>query len=1249
MAWVPLHQHSQYSILDSTASISGLVKKAESYSLSSLAITDQGNMYAAVEFYKACSYAKIKPIIGCELYVAPFSRMDKKRFPGFSAGYPVVLLAKNELGYKNLCVLTSLAHMQGFYYTPRIDKALLEQHSEGLICLSGSIWGSVGSLIIAGKEKECLEEIQWYQRVFGEDYYLELQRHKMTDGQITQDQLMDEPWLYQKHIEFVGNQDKVNDRLIAFSKELQIPVVATNDVHYLDREDWRAHEILLNIQSGEPCEIWERDSNGNPKSRTLNPKREVYFSHEFYFKSPDQMELLFADIPEAIAATEEIAAKCSFDFDFKAKYYPVFIPPHLEGKEMTSDERVKEAANFLIQLCEEGIVKRYQPQHLEKVQEKYPGKDPLLVVRERLKYELEIIVSKGMCDYLLIVYDFIAWAKKQGIPVGPGRGSGAGSIILYLIGITDIEPLRFHLFFERFINPERISYPDIDVDICMERRQEVIDYTVKKYGKDRVAQIITFGTMKAKMAIKDVGRVLSVPLPKVNAIAKLVPEDPTITLEKALEIDPDLRTQYETDPETQNLLNLALKLEGSVRNTGIHAAGLIIGGDPLMDHIPLCMSKDSEIAVTQFSMKPVEAVGMLKIDFLGLKTLTSIQKAVDAIKLSLGKDIDWVNLPLDDVPTFQILTQGKTLGIFQVESGGMQELAKQLHIDKFEEIIAVGALYRPGPMEMIPSFCNRKHGKEPIEIDHPLMADILAETYGIMVYQEQVMQIASRLAKYSLGEGDVLRRAMGKKDKEEMAKQREKFKTGSLLNGISEELSMHIFDKIEKFASYGFNKSHAAAYGYLTYATAYFKANYPKEWMAALMTSDSDDTTKVAKVIREAKAMGIAILPPDVNESGKEFVATMKGIRFAMSGIKGVGEGVVDCILQQRASKGAFTSLYDFIRRIDIKKVGKKVIEHLIDVGAFDFTCWSRQALIESVDGMFLVASREQKEASKGIIDFFSSLQEEKEDQYAYPPPVSNEKTKLEILKREYELLGFYLQGHPLDDYKNMLQRLSCCPFADFEMLDKNSLCRAAFIVEAASIKISAKSQKKFAILTISDGVERFELPIWPEMYEEKHHLLVENQLLYAVLQIEKEGTEMKLQCKWIEDLTKVDGAMITACDNAYDKAKMQVKLYELREKNPKPKTESKIVEKIKEEKKQPSLLCLKVDADQVRHSHILSMKELFRSSSGSSPVRIEFLSEGKSIGNIRIEENWGVSLTPQLEEKLKQIISVKSVQIDFK
>jgi DNA polymerase-3 subunit alpha len=1249
MGWAPLHTHSQYSILHSTIEPGALAQKAAETKCASIALTDQGNMFGAVEFYKACISQKIKPIIGCELYQAPFSRLEKKRVIGYSAGYPLIFLAKNQVGYKNLCKLSSLAHLEGFYYTARIDKELIEQFAEGLICLSGPLNGKIPSLLLQDKEKETREEIEWFQRVFKEDFYFEVQRHPMTQQQIEMDGMTQEAWLVQKYEEFARDQERVIEKLKDYSKEYGIRLVATNDIQYLKREDWKAHEILMNIQSGEPCEIWERDSAGNPKARVLNPKREVLYSHEFYFKTYEEMQTLFSDLPEALEESLHIAEKCSFDFDFKTKFYPVFVPPSLEGKSYTQEEREKEAENFLKDLCESQIPKRYTQAHLEPVQKVYPQQDPLEIVRSRLDYELGIITSKGMCDYLLIVYDFIAWAKSQRIPMGPGRGSGAGSIILYLIGITDIEPLRFNLFFERFINPERISYPDIDVDICMDRRQEVIDYTVRKYGKDRVAQIITFGTMKAKMAVKDVGRVLSVPLSKVNQIAKLIPEDPTMTLEKALEIDHDLKMQYESDPEVHKLIDIALSLEGSVRNTGIHAAGLIIGGQPLMENIPLCLSKDSDMAVTQFSMKPVESVGLLKIDFLGLKTLTSIQKAVDAIEEATGKKLDWVNLPLNDTHTFDLLNQGKTQGIFQVESGGMQELAKQLHIDKFEEIIAVGALYRPGPMEMIPSFINRKHGKEAIEIDHPLMESILAETYGIMVYQEQVMQIASRLANYSLGEGDVLRRAMGKKDKEEMARQRTKFKEGALQNGIDEETSMKIFDKIEKFASYGFNKSHAAAYGYLTYVTAYLKANYLGAWMAALMTSDSDDIAKVAKHIREAQSLNVKVLSPDINQSGKEFTVTNEGIRFALAGIKGIGEGVVDAIVLERKTKGAFASLYDFIRRIDTKKVGKKAIEQLIEAGCFDFTSWSRAALLESVDAMFQAASREQKEKAQGIIDFFSLMGESKDSEFETPPKVHKFITKQQALKREHELLGVYLNEHPLDEFRHLFPKLSCCPLSDFSKLDKLAVCRTVFIIDAVSIKISAKSQKKFAILTIRDGAESYELPIWSDLYEAHQSLLVETQLIYAVLQVEQEGSGIKLQAKWLSDLTKIDETVMLECDLAYDKAKSALKIAELRDKqaSSKSKTSSSKEKEEKKKEKEKSVASpyrIVMNLEKARLSHVLELKEIFRAHPGDSPIALEFCFANKAVGHLQISSEWGVSASDQVEALISKVLSVESI-----
>ncbi len=1231
MSWIPLHLYSQYSVLEATASVEALVEKAEEYALPSLALTDRGNMYGAVEFSKACKGAKIHPIIGCALHLAPNSRLEKKKIPGTPAGFPLVLLAKNGEGYRNLCILASKAHLEGFYWTPRIDKELLVAHSEGLICLSGAHEGSLAHLILQGKDEELKEESAWFHALFGEDYYLEITRQAMLEGAIEADGMTQEGWLVQQHNQFVAAQERVNERLIALSKEQGIPLVATNPSRYIAREDFRAHEILINIQSGEPVEIWEKDSYGNPKNRILNPKRQVFPTHELYFKSPGQMQALFADLPEAVANTALIAEKCQFEFDFKAKHYPVFIPPCLKERLFTPQERLKAAESFLRELCEEGIVKRYTPERLAEVKKKYPQRDPLEVVRERLHYELSVILPKGMGDYLLIVWDFIYWAKQQGIAMGPGRGSGAGSIILYLIEITDIEPLRFNLFFERFINPERISYPDIDVDICMDRRADVIDYTVGKYGKDRVAQIITFGTMKAKMAMKDVGRMLSIPLSRVNQISKLIPEDPNMTLSEALKIDPELKSLYHEDAEVKRWIDLAQQLEGSVRSTGIHAAGMIISGEPILEWCPICVAKDSSMAVTQYSMKPVESIGMLKIDFLGLKTLTSIQHAVQAIHKTRGVLLDWVNLPLEDKPTFDLLNQGKTMGVFQLESGGMQDLAKQLHIDRFEEIIAVVALYRPGPMEMIPSFINRKHGREQIDIDHPWMQEILAETYGIMVYQEQVMAIASKLAGYTLGEGDVLRRAMGKKDREEMAGQRQKFRLGALQKGIDEATSMLIFDKVEKFASYGFNKSHAAAYGYLGYVTAYLKANYTREWLAALMTSDRDDLTKVAKHMHEAKAFQIAILPPDVNESAHEFISALKGIRFAMGGIKGIGEGVVATILKEREARGAFTSLYDFMNRLDTHKVGKKVVESLIESGCFDFTGWSRPSLLLSVDPIFEEVQRKQKDGAKGILSLFSLIEEENGERFA-SPPASTPVPQQQVLKREYELLGIYLNGHPLDEFRPQLGRLSCVPLSEVASLPTNAVFRAAFIIEGIVVKISAKSQRKFAILTIGDGIEHMELPIWPDLYESKSALIVENQLIYAVLQKEMQEGQMRLQCRWLSDLNQISEPLIRECDTAYDAALTQVK--------------KKMDKPFKTPPKPSSTKTYQIhlDADQARLLDILTLKEAFRAHKGSTPVELLFLTNKGGNHSLWIDQEWGIEPHHELTARLRSLPCVKQV-----
>ena len=1216
-SWVSLHTHSQYSILDSTASPKALAKRAKEMGAPALALTDFGNLYGAVDFFKACKDEEIKAIIGCELMLAPDACTEKKKAPGVPVGTPIVLLVKNAVGYHNLCKLSSAAHIDGFYYFPRIDKELLAQHSEGLICLSGPLSSKLSRLVIEGQDVG--PEIEWYCRTFGDDFYLEVQNHVME----TDDGLSKESWLHAQYQDFVDGQQKVIAAFKELSEKYGVPLVATNDVHYINRDDWKAHEILMNVQSGEPCSIIERDSFGNPKAKVPNPKRQVTSSHEHDFKSYEEMKKRFVDVPEALEETLKIAEKCTFTFDFSKRNYPVFVPPELEDKPYTAQERKVAAEEYLCTLCHAAIPKKYTAEALKHICDS----DPMKVVTDRLNYELDIIISKGMCDYLLIVRDFIAWAKEQGIPVGPGRGSGAGSIILYLIGVTDIEPLRFSLFFERFINPERLSYPDIDVDICMERRHEVIDYTLRKYGRDNVAQIITFGTMKAKMVVRDVGRVLSVPLIKVNKIAKLIPDDLNITLEKALEVDQELKALCESDSEAREIIEYGKKLEGSIRNTGIHAAGLIISGDTLTNHIPICNAKDSDIYATQFSMKPVEAVGMLKIDFLGLKTLTSIQKAVDTIEQRSGIKIDWGNLPLDDAKTFELLTQGKTKGIFQLESSGMQDLSRQLHIDKFEEIIAVGALYRPGPMEMIPSFIARKHGSEVIDNDHPLMKDILDETYGIMVYQEQVMQIAQKLAGYSLGEGDVLRRAMGKKDHKEMASQREKFRAGAIANGISEEVAIRIFDKVEKFASYGFNKSHATAYGYLSYVTAFLKANYPKEWHAALMTTDIDDLAKVTKHISEAAEFDIPTLPPDVNESSIQFFPTEKGIRFALAGIKGVGHGVVEAILEERKKNGAFKNLFDFLKRIDTTKVGKKVVQNLIIAGCFDWTGWSRKCLVENLEPMFECALREQKEKSKGVMDLFELIGEQKLG-FEEPQDTITELPKQEILKKEKELLGFYLSGHPMDEYRDTLQQIDVTPLESLKEIKHGSAIKAAFIIESVSTKIS-KAQKKFAILTISDGVERYELPIWPNQYEEKGHLLIENSLILAVLIVNNEDGDVSLKNQWFDELIGLDEARLSEAEDAFKSAKRYARK--------KPVEEKAMTEA------EPAKQILKIlfDAESAKLSHILHLKKLFHTYPGNVPVEIHFQAADKSIGKIDIDAGWGVTLNSHLQSGLEQLPSL--------
>lgn len=1235
MSWVPLAVHSQYSVLQSTVGIKALVEKAKAQGLTHLALTDSGNLFGAVDFYKTCKGASISPIIGSQLYLSFGPHGQKNRINDRPNYASIILLAKNATGYRNLCKLSTTGYLEGFYYVPRIDKQTLLKHSEGLICISGVLGSYHGYFARHRPYAEFLKECEDFREIFKEDFVLQLQRMSMSEEDKQKDEIHEEPWLEQKYNQYIEDSALVEKSVVEISKKTGIPLVVTHEVFYLDREAWKAHEILLNVQSGEPCEVWHRDSQGQPISRQKNPKRDVFASHEYYLKSDEEIQALFPDHPEAIAFTRTLAERCHFEIDFKTKHYPSFVPPGKEHLAPGSQALAHEVGEYIKTECRRVLYSRYNEAKLAAVARVYPGKDPKEILAARLEMELEIIVSKGLADYLLIVADFIQWAKNQDIPVGPGRGSGAGSLVCYLLGITDIEPLRFHLFFERFINPERISYPDIDVDICMDRRSEVIDYMLHKYGKENVAQIITFGTMKAKMSLKDVARVLNVPLSKVNQICKMLPEDINLTLDEATE-DSEVKQMIEGDEETRRLFEVAKILEGCIRNTGIHAAGLIVCGDELAGHIPLCVSKEAELPVTQYSMKPVEAVGMLKIDFLGLKTLTSIQKAVKAIVINHQKQLNWFELPLDDRPTFDLLNKGKTMGVFQLESGGMQDLARQLHLDRFEEIIAVVSLYRPGPMDMIPSFIARKHKREPIEYDHPLLETILSETYGIMVYQEQVMQIASLLAGYTLAEGDVLRRAMGKKDAEEMSRQREKFQRGAQDKGVSSEVASSIFDKMEKFASYGFNKSHAAAYGYISYVTAFLKANYPKEWMAALMTCDQHDISKVSKFIAEARGMDIAILPPDVNESVHEFRATSSGIRFALSAIKGLGTAVVDLIVNEH-QKGAFKNLKDFLDRMDLKKIGKKSIELLIDAGAFDFTRWTRDQLQLALESLYSQSLQSQEEAQKGFLSLFSLFEDAGAAKEMSAPTVVKPSTPLEILLKEKQLLGFFLTGNPMQSYQNALKLLSTVPLSCVNELQGNKVIRSAFVIDEISIKVSQKTQKKFAILKISDGQERFELPLWSDLYDKYHDLLQENRLLAAVLMVEMQDTP-KLSCRWLADLTQVTSADSIACDEAYDKAKAIAAF-------PKRVATSSAseVKKMTEAKSQTAEIV--VDGAFIGLKAILELKKLMIQSPGPDSIKLVFRSLGKKEKVLQIS-SISVKIDAEFEKAVKNLLNPLSWQI---
>ena len=1223
-----LHVHSQFSILDSSLSIPAIASAAKEFGMPAVAITDHGNLYGAIDFYKALKEVEIQPIIGCEMNVCDGSRFEKKKNAAHSH---LVLLAKDTKGYKNLCILSSAGFTEGFYYVPRIDLDLLSSHAEGLICLTGCEKGFLAHAAIKGDTAELSARINQLQQIFGQNLYFEIQRHRTSQEEMEFDDMARESWLYRQYQDHIAAQTCIEHTLRKESEQRGIPCVATNNCHYLKRDDWKAHEVLLNIQSGEPCLLRQKNPHTDKTIVTPNPKRQTFPTHEYHFKSPDEMEALFSDFPEALATTHAIAEQCHLKIDFDTKHYPVFAIP-------SSENRENAAETLLRSMCQQGIPVRYTEARLQKVGAQYPGQDPKEVVEKRLAYELEIITSKGLTDYVLLVWDFISWAKQQGIPVGPGRGSVVGSVVAYLIGITEIEPLRFNLFFERFINPGRISYPDIDVDLCMERRSEVIAYIVQKYGKENVSQIITFGTMKAKMSVRDVGRALNVPLPKVNQLAKLIPDDLNITIEQALEKDQDLRAFVEKDEEAHTIIQAAKVLQGSIRNTGIHAAGIIICGEPLVNHIPICTAKDSDMFATQYSMKPVELVGMLKVDFLGLKTLTLLNLCSAFVKASRNIDIDWRNLPLEDSPTFSLLNQGHTLGVFQIEDGGMQDLARQLHLDKFEEIVALLSLYRPGPMEMIPTYIARKCGHELVEFDHPLMAPILKETYGVMVYQEQIMQIASSLADYTLGEGDLLRKAMGKKDAKEMSRQRLKFIEGAVKKGIAEDKATAIFNKMEKFAEYGFNKSHSAAYGYLTYATAYFKAHFPAEWLAALMTGDKEDIEKVAKTMHEARQMHIPCLPPDINESDEHFKATPKGIRFALSAIKGVGTTAVQAIVEERSAQ-PFSCLYDFVRRIDAKRVGRKALELIIDAGAFDQFSWSRDELLATLGIMYDDVQRSKKEHSRGVLNLFEPDPTEVPKSYRTPVKPPRLRSKEELLFREKQLLGLFVSGHPLTAYESTLKPLCCLTIRDALALPDNTAFRMACVVETVDIKVSTKTQRKFAILNVSDATgDALEVPVWSDMYEAQTDILQENSLLWGVFTKELRNNETSISCRFLAEVKNITQPTVEQSYEAYEKAKSQL--------SSSRHGSSKKAKPVAEKEATPPTTTICLDLSTFRASHALTLSSLLSSQQGKDRLQIAFMMADRTASTLQLPPT---TLSSSSQESIEQLPCWRATQTEEK
>lgn len=1066
MDFVHLHVHTEYSLLDGAIRIKELVKKVKMMNMKAVAITDHGNMFGAIELYKECKKEGIKPIIGCEVYVAPRSRFDKQGKLDGEVNH-LVLLAMNNTGYKNLAKLCSLGYTEGFYYKPRIDMEILKKYNEGIIALSACLAGKVASQIVNTNVEGAKETVKEFIDIFGKDrYFLEIQDNKLRE------------------------QILVNQKLIEFSKEFGVGLVATNDCHYLEKEDYDFHEVLLCIGT----------------RTTLSDENRMSFkTNEFYVKSPEEEWEAFSYVPEAIENTVKIANMCNVEFEFGK----IILPEFKIDEDITHLEYFKK-------LCYAGIPKRY-------------GENPSKEVYDRLEYEINVIDKMGYIDYFLIVQDYINYAKSVGIAVGPGRGSGAGSIAAYLIGITDIDPLRFNLIFERFLNPERVSMPDFDVDFCYERRQEVIDYVGRKYGKDHVAQIITFGTMAAKAAVRDVARALDISYQKADLVAKLIPSKLNITIDKALEESKELSALYETDMEVREIIEMAKKAEGMVRHASTHAAGVVITKNPVVDYVPLYENQD--VISTQYTMTTLEELGLLKMDFLGLRTLTVISDTLKLVKKIHGTDVDFGRM--DDKGTFKMLCEGKTTGVFQMESPGFRQMMVKMQPDTLEDIIVMISLYRPGPMDQIPRYIRNKKNPDDIIYTHESLKNILKVTYGCMVYQEQVMQIFRDLAGYSLGRADLVRRAMGKKKLDVMAKEREIFVSGATKNGIDNISANKIFDEMAEFAKYAFNKSHAACYAVVAYQTAYLKAHYPHEFMAATMNSMLGNLNKIPEYIEECKKMNIEVLKPDINESYAKFAVINKKIRFALVSIKNVGVNAIEEIVKDRKINGKFNSFIDFCERVAGEQVNKKCIESLIMAGAFDEIEKevNRYDLLENYESIVDNVVETKRNNYINQINLFDT-QEETKKQNMVVKKSGRSISKKELIEMEKEMLGLYVSGHPLDEYKEYISKNSTVTSKDLSsneneeqnedrVLDKYDDTVQTFCGILTSRKVlTTKNNKQMMFALIEDLYGSIEAVIFPNVFARFAELLVKDKILKLTGKINiKENEKPKILVSNVEEI----------------------------------------------------------------------------------------------------------------------------------